>query len=195
MLLCGGGTQSRPEWGKGVTPSSPGWVGGGYPIQSWLGGYPSPQIQTCDGVPPLPRSRCGLTHKVKILPSPILRMRAAIIQCEKLNKAQKGNTQSKKLVSWPIFPSNAWYSKIVIWKISTETIFQLQDHQELWTFNVAEIWLFSCPVFLIVGIWFSAIISTNSLSIRGGGGGGGGENSFSRTALESELMFQMGLNF
>ena len=63
----------------------------GYPI-SGLGGTPShgvpplsrpgiwyPTSQTCDGVPPYldlrwgtpsPRSRCGLTHKVKILPSP-----------------------------------------------------------------------------------------------------------------------------
>ena len=76
---------------------------GRYPIQSWPGGYPpislmdtcpsagwgTPHLDlewgtphqldgvplwTWDGVPPFP-SRCGLTNKLKTVPSPILRMR------------------------------------------------------------------------------------------------------------------------
>ena len=52
--------------------------GMGYPpVQTWEQGT-SPTL-TWDGVLPPPPSRCGLTHKVKILPSPILRMRAVKI--------------------------------------------------------------------------------------------------------------------
>ena len=47
----------------------------GYPLSRPGMGYP--HVQTCDGVPP---SGCRLTHKVKILPSPILRMRAVNIR-------------------------------------------------------------------------------------------------------------------
>ena len=79
-----GGSPSSPDLGWG-TPSSPG-----------QGGTPSSPGQGCtQGNPlsrlgmeyspsrpgmgyPLPQSRCGLTHKVKILPSPILQMRAVI---------------------------------------------------------------------------------------------------------------------
>ena len=81
--------------------------GGGVPIQSWwwgvphsvlAGGIPHPglvgpwgipaTIRTWDGVPPRPDlgwgtpppgRGVGLTHKVKILPSPILRMRVVKI--------------------------------------------------------------------------------------------------------------------
>ena len=74
---------SRPGWG---TPTWPDLGWGTPPGQTW-DGVPPPPHQTWDGVAPLPRpemgypppsSRCGLTHKVKILPSPILRMRAVM---------------------------------------------------------------------------------------------------------------------
>ena len=62
-----------PDLGWGTPLSRPGM---GYPpIQTWDGVTPPP-VQTCDGV--ILPSRCGLTHKVKILPSPILRMRPVI---------------------------------------------------------------------------------------------------------------------
>ena len=56
------------------------------PILTWDGGislsagrmdYPHPP-PSAEGVPPPTSSRCGLTHKVKILPSPILKMQAVI---------------------------------------------------------------------------------------------------------------------
>ena len=107
-VLCRGGTSSSPGQGgtpsspgQGGTPFSPGWGIGVTPssselavpptIQIWDGIPPSrpgmgyAPIQTWDGVPPRPPlppthppSSCGLTHNVKILPSPILRMRAVI---------------------------------------------------------------------------------------------------------------------
>ena len=77
------------DGGGGGTPF-PG-PGGGYPSQVWTGrvphpageevplgmGYPPPPTWTWEvGTPP---SRCGLTHKVKILPSLILWMRVVKI--------------------------------------------------------------------------------------------------------------------
>ena len=55
---------SRPGWGT-LSPSRPGW--GTLPPHPDLTGYPPP-----------PRSRGGLTKKLKTVPSPILRMRAVI---------------------------------------------------------------------------------------------------------------------
>ena len=74
--------------GGGGTPSSP--CGGGTPgapptIQTWLGGvsWVPPTIQTWDGVLPHPPTDLGWgtpllasVDRLKILPSPILRMRA-----------------------------------------------------------------------------------------------------------------------
>ena len=54
----GGGVPPRPRPGMGYSPFRPGM---GYPPISRTG---------------YPFSRCGITHKVKLLPSPILRMRA-----------------------------------------------------------------------------------------------------------------------
>ena len=58
-----------PQTGPGVSPPSVGW---GNP-QPGMGH--SPPVQTWDGVPPLPPSRCGLSNKLKTVPFPILRMR------------------------------------------------------------------------------------------------------------------------
>ena len=73
---------SRPDWG--TPPSRP---GRGTPHHPDLARVPlhhpdltrvSPHHSDMAGVPLPPPSRCGLTHKVKILPSLILRMRAVI---------------------------------------------------------------------------------------------------------------------
>ena len=49
--------------GMGYPPSRPGM---GTPCPDL--GWGTPPVQMCDGVPPM--VRCGLSHKVKILPSP-----------------------------------------------------------------------------------------------------------------------------
>ena len=91
-ILAKGGTPSSPG-PRRSTPSSPGWgstpssPGQGVPHPVLAGGYPGyPPLDLgrntasqLDGVPPPPRSRCGLTNKLKTVPSPILRMRAVII--------------------------------------------------------------------------------------------------------------------
>ena len=91
---------SRP--GQGTPPSRPGWGTPHHPDLTGvppnhpdlarvpllhhpdLAGVPPPTIQICLGYPPPsrpgwgtpPPSRCGLTNKLKTVPSPILRMRA-----------------------------------------------------------------------------------------------------------------------
>ena len=78
------GTPSRPGLGEGtphhqdlagVTPPPHYQVlAGVHPtIQTWLG-YPPPPSRPGWGTPP--PSRCGLTNKLKTVPSPILQMRA-----------------------------------------------------------------------------------------------------------------------
>ena len=78
---------SRPGWGT-LPPSQT--LDGVLPLPRPEMGYPPPPLPRPEmgyPPPPLPRpemgypppSRCGLTHKVKILPSPILRMRAVKI--------------------------------------------------------------------------------------------------------------------
>ena len=59
--LAGYPPPSRPGWG---TPST---------IKTWPGYPPPPTIQTWPWYPPPPPSRCGLTNKLKTVPSPILR--------------------------------------------------------------------------------------------------------------------------
>ena len=100
-IPCPGGVphpRSRgvtPSKVQGGTPSHVQWVphlrSGGYPGYTThhldLAGVPSPPARPGMGYSPYrdlrwgtpPPSRCGLTHKVKILPSPILRMRAVKI--------------------------------------------------------------------------------------------------------------------
>ena len=93
---------SRPDWGvsrvpptiqtwDGVTPLTQTWdgvpprpgmgylpdVGWGTPTQTWDGVTPHPDLGW--GTPP--RSRWGLTNKLKTVPSPILRMRAVKEEC------------------------------------------------------------------------------------------------------------------
>ena len=105
----GGGTPSNPGWGVphpvlywGVPhPVLAGGypvLAGGYPIQSWPGGYTiqswlgdtphRPDLRWDTPCPDLgwgnPLSRCGLTHKVKILPSPILRLKSVNTQTLRL---------------------------------------------------------------------------------------------------------------
>ena len=62
----------RPGMGY-PPPSRPGW---GTPQSSDLAGVPPPPSRPGWGTPP--GSRCGLTNKLKTVPSPILRMRAVI---------------------------------------------------------------------------------------------------------------------
>ena len=62
--------------GRGYPPAWT-WEGGTPPPGPGKGVHPPPPPRV-DGVPP-PWSRCELTHKPKILPSPILRMRAVTI--------------------------------------------------------------------------------------------------------------------
>ena len=88
------GVPPHPRPGMGYPPTIQTWPG--YPpTQTWDGVPPTsdlgwvpplPHHPDLAGVPPPPSSRpgwgtpsrCGLTHKVKILPSPILGMRAVI---------------------------------------------------------------------------------------------------------------------
>ena len=76
-----------PSVGWGTPPPTQTWDGvprlsgpgmGYLPPPSRTGTGPPPP--TRDGVPPPPR--CGLTRKVKLLPSPILRMRAVMISLQ-----------------------------------------------------------------------------------------------------------------
>ena len=74
---------SRPGWGL-PPPTIKTWPGYPLTIQTWLGypqiqtrpGYPPQPSRPGWGTPPPPPSRCGLTYKLKTVPSPILRMRA-----------------------------------------------------------------------------------------------------------------------
>ena len=86
--LAGGapGTPYHPDLTRGEYPGYPPHHQdlAGVPPRPGMGyspcpdlGWGTPPVQTCDGVTPL---RCGLTHKVKILPSPILRMRVVKIK-------------------------------------------------------------------------------------------------------------------
>ena len=69
-LDLAGAPSPRPGWGT-PPPARPGM--GNPPGQTWDWVPPYPHLRW--GTPPL---RYGLTHKVKILPSPILRMRAVM---------------------------------------------------------------------------------------------------------------------
>ena len=77
-----------PHCGPEMVVSLPSWTwDGGCPPPSWPGTGVPPCLHY--GVPPphpTPPSRCGLTHKVKILPSPILRMRAVKILLERVSR-------------------------------------------------------------------------------------------------------------
>ena len=76
----GKGYPPHLDLGRGYPPPGPGK--GVPPTWTWEGVTPP---QTWDGVPPssagrgTPPPRCGLTHRLKILPLPILRMRAVKI--------------------------------------------------------------------------------------------------------------------
>ena len=109
--------------------------GEGYPIQSWMGvpsptwtwngyphldlgwGTPCPDLKWGTPPPPhrqdrVPPSRWWLTHKVKLLPSPILRMRAVIIKTiRNLVKFLVHDFFKSVRIDWYIFRQIPWFTE------------------------------------------------------------------------------------
>ena len=95
------GVPPNPSPGWGTPPARPGM---GYPPQPDLGWGTPPTPYPRWGTPP-PPSKWGLTHKVKILPSPILRMQA-VINAKKIKEKNPPNTQTILILHNLIFILN-----------------------------------------------------------------------------------------